>query len=843
MAPIALVRVRNLYVIPSNINARRQQKGNVASQLPDRAQVVIIGGGVVGASIAYHLAELGWTDVVVLERHTLTSGTTWHAAGLVGCLRATHNMTRLAAYSADLYDRLEREMGHPTGFKKVGSVSVAGSAERLEELVRGAGMARCFDVDVEVIDTDELVDRWPLLNPEGVHGGVWLPGDGQTSPIDTTMAMAAVAREKGARIIEGVSVDRIRTLNGRAVGVDTDRGPVDAEHVVVAAGMWSHKLGRDIGVNIPLAACEHFYLVTDGIPDLPSDLPVLRDTDNCTYVKEEAGRLLVGFFEPVAKPFGTDGIPIDRPNMQFPFDWDHIAPVYERICERIPLLAEVPLRLEFNGPESFTPDDRYLLGETPEVRNLFVATGFNSIGLQSAGGVGKVLAEWIVGGRPPMDLWDVDIRRMQGFQTNRRYLRDRSVEGLGLLYAMHWPFRQVETARGVRRSAVHDRLAGLGACHGENGGWERPNWFAPEGVEPVYEYTYGRQNWFGHSAAEHRACREGAALFDQSSLVKLLVQGPDAAEVLNRISSADVDAEPGTSVYTTWLNERGGIEADLTVNRLDEERFLVVTAYTTQVKDADWIARHTPDGARITVTDVTSGWATLGVFGPLAREIVAPLTDADLGNEAFPFGTLQEIDLAYARAIAVRRTYMGELGWELYVPTEFAVGVFDALWASGAPDGLTLAGYHAMNSLRMEKAYRHWGDDIADEDTPLEAGLSWGVSWDKPGGFIGREALVAQREAGLTRRLVQFRLDDPVPLLYHDEPVFRDGGLVGRITSGMYGHTVGGALGMAYLGSEPDTPRPQVIEGTFEIEVNGERIPATASYRPFYDPDSERVRL
>jgi len=432
---------------------------------------------------------------------------------------------------------------------------------------------------------------------------------------------------------------------------------------------------------------------------------------------------------------------------------------------------------------------------------------------------------------------------MQPFQTNRRYLHDRSVEALGLLYAMHWPFRQVETARGVRRSPVHDRLVGLGACHGEGGGWERPNWYAPEGVEPVYEYTYGRQNWFEHSAAEHRACREGAAYFDQTSLAKLLVQGPDACGVLNRISSADVDVEPGTSVYTTWLNDRGGIEADLTVNRLDEERFLVVTAFSTQVKDANWIARHTPDGARMTVTDVTSGYAVLGVFGPKARDIVAPLTDADLSNEAFPFGTLQEVDLAYARAIAIRRTYMGELGWELYVPTEFALGAFDALWESGAPAGLTPAGYHAMNSLRMEKAYRHWGDDIADEDTPLEAGLSWGVAFDKPGGFIGHDALVAQREAGVVRRLVQFRLDDPEPLLYHDEPVFRDGTLVGRITSGMYGHTVGGALGMAYVGCEPDTPRAQVLEGSFDVDVNGVRIPATASYRPFYDPDSLQLRL
>jgi 4-methylaminobutanoate oxidase (formaldehyde-forming) len=815
----------------------------MAKQIPESAQVVIIGGGIVGASIAYHLTELGWTDVVLLERNTLTSGTTWHAAGLVGCLRATQNMTRLAAYSAELYESLERDMGHATGFQKVGSLSVAANPERMEELVRGAGMASAFDVEVDIISAEDLVSRWPLLNPEGIVGGAWIPGDGQASPVDTTMALAAVARERGARIFEGVSVERIRTEGGRAIGVETDQGPMDAEHVVTAAGMWSHKLGRDVGVNIPLHACEHFYLVTEPIEGLPASLPVLRDQDRCIYVKTEAGRLLVGAFEPVAKPYGMGGLPTDQPFLQLDEDWEHLAPVYEAACERIPILADVGIRLFFNGPESFTPDDRYLLGETPELRNHWVATGFNSIGMQSAGGAGKVLAEWIVNGRPPMDLWDVDVRRMQSFQTNSRYLHDRSIEALGLLYAMHWPFRQVETARGVRRSPVHDRLVALGACLGEGGGWERPNWYAPEGVEPVYEYSYGRQNWFEHSAAEHRACREGAAYFDQTSLAKLLVQGPDACAVLNRISSADVDVEPGTSVYTTWLNDRGGIEADLTVNRLDEERFLVVTAFSTQVKDADWIARHTPDGARMTVTDVTSGYAVLGVFGPRARDIVAPLTDADLSNEAFPFGTLQEIDLAYARAIAVRRTYMGELGWELYVPTEFALGAFDALWESGAPNGLVAAGYHAMNSLRMEKAYRHWGDDIGDEDTPLEAGLSWGVAFDKPGGFIGHDALVAQRDTGVTRRLVQFRLDDPGPLLYHDEPVLRDGQLVGRITSGMYGHTVGAALGMSYVDCEPGTPRAQVLEGTFEVDVNGVLVPATASYRPFYDPDSLRIRL
>ncbi len=810
--------------------------------IPSRAQVVVIGGGIVGTSVAYHLTELGWTDVLLLERHTLTSGTTWHAAGLVGRLRATHNMTRLAAYTADLYDRLENEMGHPTGFRPVGSVSLADNPGRMEELVRGAGMAKSFGVDVEVMDVDQLVKRWPLMNPAGVLGGVWIPGDAQASPVDTTMALATVAKERGAKVIEGVSVEAIRKHHGKVIGVDTDQGSVDAEYVVTCAGMWSHELGRQAGVNIPLHACEHFYLVTEPVPDLPSDLPTLRDTDNCIYVKEDAGRLLVGAFEPIAKPFGAGGPPTDRPFMQLDEDWDHLAPVYERACQRVPVLGEIGIRLFFNGPEAFTPDDRYLLGETPELSNHFVAAGFNSIGIQSAGGAGKVLADWIVNGHPPMDLWDVDIRRMQHFQTNRRYLHDRSVESLGLLYAMHWPFRQVETARGVRRSAFHDRLTGLGACHGEAGGWERPNWFAPHGVEPVYEYSYGRQNWFEYSAAEHLACRERVAMFDQSSLAKLLVQGPDAASVLNRISSADIDVEPGTSVYTTWLNERGGIEADLTVNRLDDERFLVVTAFSTQVRDANWISQNTPDGARLNIADMTSGYSVLGIFGPNTRDVLSPLTDTDLSNDSFPFGTLQEIDLVYARVIAVRRTYMGELGWELYIPTEFSPGVFDQVWATGQPVGLVPAGMHAMNSLRMEKAYRHWGDDITDEDTPLEAGLSWGVDWDKEGGFIGREALLAKKEMGPTRRLVQFRLDDPEPLLYHDEPILCDGVLVGQITSGMYGHTVGAALGMGYVAHDQGATRDEVIAGCFEIDVNGTTVPATPSYRPFYDPSSARVR-
>lgn len=815
--------------------------------VPERAQVVVVGGGIVGCSIAYHLTLRGVTDVVLLERHELTAGTTWHAAGLVAQLRATHNMTRLAAYSGELYEQLERD-GFPTGFKRTGSIAVAADPERLEELVRGADMATCFGVEVNPISVDELAAHWPLMNVDDLVGGVHVPADGQTSPVDTTTALASAAKANGATIVQGIDVVDIATDDGRAVGVDwhptespDDVRRLEAEYVVTAAGLWSRHLAARAGVSLPLHGCEHFYIVTEHIDGLARDLPTLRDPGGNVYVKEEAGRLLVGFFEPVAKPIDAPELP-DRPFVQLDDDWDHLAPVIESAIHRMPVIGETGIRLFFNGPESFTPDDAYLLGETPELRNHYCAAGFNSVGIQSAGGAGRALADWIVDGHPPFDLSDVDVRRFHPFQGTRRYVRDRAVETLGLLYEMHWPFRQKDSARGARRSPLHDRLVARGACMGEASGWERPNWYAASPADATYEYTYGRPNWFERSAHEHRATREAVALFDQTSFSKFLVQGPDAASVLNRICANDIDVEPGRAVYGAWLNERGGIEADLTVNRLAEDRFLVVTAVATQVRDLDWLRRNTPPDARVTFTDVTSGLAVLGVMGPNARAMLQPLTDADLSNESFPFGSSREIDLGYARVTALRITYVGELGWELYVPTEFAAHVHDLIIDAGEAHGLVHAGYHAMNSLRLEKAFRHWGHDITDEDTPLEAGLSFAVAWDKPGGFIGRDALLAQREAGFGKRLVQFRLDDPEPLLYHDEPIFRDGELVGHTTSGMYGHTVGAAIGMGYVSTPVDMPRSEVLDASFELRVNGERVPATASYRPFYDPASERPK-
>jgi glycine cleavage system aminomethyltransferase T/glycine/D-amino acid oxidase-like deaminating enzyme len=812
--------------------------------LPNQASVVIVGGGIIGCSLAYHLTLRGCRDVVLLERKQLTCGTTWHAAGLVGQLRATYNLTRLAQYTTNLYASLEQETGQATGFRQTGSIAIATNLARLEELKRGASMAKCFGLEVQTLTPSEIASLWPGVTVSDVVGGVYLPKDGRTNPIDTTQALAKGAKSRGARIFENCAAQEIVVENGKAVGVRTEFGTIRADMVVNCAGMWAHELGAKAGTTVPLHAAEHFYIVTEPMEGLHSNLPVLRDPDGCAYFKEDAGKLLVGWFEPVAKPWGMKGIPETFSFESLPDDLEHIEPLLAAAMHRTPALEKTGINLFFNGPESFTPDDRYLLGETPEVRNLFVAAGFNSIGIQSAGGAGKVLADWMLDGHPPMDLWDVDIRRVMPFQRNRSYLRDRTVESLGLLYAMHWPFRQPETARGVRRSILHDRLAAHGACFGETAGWERPNWYAPAGVKAEYEYSYGRQNWFDYSAAEHQAVRNAVGIFDQSSFAKFVVQGPDAEAVLNRISANNMSVPVGKVVYTQWLNERGGIEADLTVTREALDRYLVVTAAATQTRDFSWLQRNIPADARAMAIDVSSSMAVLGVMGPRSRELLSQLTDADMSPGAFPFGTSQIIDLGYARVRASRITYVGELGWELYIPTECAPGVFDALMQAAPSVGGRLAGYHALNSLRMEKGYRHWGHDISDEDTPLQSGLGFAVAMKKPGGFIGLEALQAQKEAGLTRRLVMFALDDATPLLYHNEPICRDGAIVGRISSGMFGHHLGKSLGMGYVECQTQGEAPEaILQGKYEIEVAGVRFSAQPSLAPLYDPSSARIKV
>ncbi len=794
-----------------------------------------MGGGVIGCSVAYHLAKLNWTDVVLLERKQLTSGTTWHAAGLVGQLRTSINMTRLARYTSELYRQLEAETGQATGYRQCGSISLATNTGRFEELKRSASMAKVFGLKVDVLTTGEISDRVPLANTDDVLGGIHIPSDGYANAVDITQALAKGARNAGAKIYQDTLVTAIRHDHGRITGVSTEHDDIDAEYVVICGGMWTRDLAATVGVNVPLHACEHYYALFESVAGLDADFPVLRDYDACTYYKYDAGKLLVGAFERTSRPWGMDGIAEDFCFDEIAGDFEHFEPILQDAMLRIPALEDAGIQKFFCGPESFTADVRYHLGQAPELQNCYIAAGLNSIGLQSAGGIGKVMSTWIRDGRPPLDLWEVDVRRNMRFQGNRKYLRERVTESLGLLYATHWPYRQYDSARGVRRSPLYDRLVSAGACHGEAFGWERPNWYATDGVKPEYQYSYGRQNWFELSAQEHRAVRENVGLFDLSSFAKFRLEGPDAAMVLNRVSANDIEVLPGRIVYTQWLNEKGGIEADLTVTRLTDNVFLVVTAAETEVRDFHWLKSHIPDDARCVLTNVTSAMGVISIMGPRSRDMLQSMTPTDLSNELFPFGTSQEIELGNALVQASRITFVGELGWELYIPTEFVLGIYEELLAAGASFELRLAGYHALNSLRIEKAYRHWGHDVTDEDTPLEAGLAFAVKFDKAGGFIGRDALLEQKEKGPTRRLVQFRLDDPQPLLYHNEPIWRKDTIVGHITSGAYGHTLGSCIGLGYVAG--------AIGGEkFEVEVAGRKYLAEASLKPLYDADNARIR-
>ncbi len=814
--------------------------------LPKSARVVIIGGGISGCSVAYHLAELGWTDIVLLERKQLTCGTTWHAAGLIGQLRASQNMTRLAKYSADLYLRLEAETGLSTGFSQRGSMTVALTQARREELLRQASMARAFGVEVNVLAPSDIKGMYPHLECADVVAGVHLPGDGQADPANIALALAKGARMRGARIVEGVTVSRVTSDRGRVTGVDWqadgESGHIAAAMVVNCGGMWGRDLARQNGVTLPLHACEHFYIVTEAIPGL-TQLPVLRVPDECAYYKEDAGKILLGAFEPVAKPWGMNGIREDFCFDQLPEDFDHFEPILEKAVARMPMLAETGIHTFFNGPESFTPDDRYYLGEAPELAGYWVAAGYNSIGIVSSGGAGMALARWMDKGEPPFDLWEVDIRRAQPFQRNRRYLRERVTETLGLLYADHFPYRQMATARGLRRSPLHEHLKSQGAVFGEVAGWERANWFAAPGQAREYAYSWGRQNWFENSANEHRALREGVGILDMSSFGKIRVEGRDALAFLQRLCSNDLDVAPGRIVYTQMLNDRGGIESDLTVTRLTETAFLLVVPGATLQRDLAWLRRHlggASDGGFVTITDMSAAEAVIPLMGPLSRELLSRVSPDDVSNGAHPFGMAREIEIGLGLARAHRISYVGELGWELYVSADQAAHVFETLIEAGADLGLRLCGLHAMDSCRIEKAYRHFGHDITDEDHVLGAGLGFAVKPAK-GDFIGREAVLRKREAGLSRRLLQFRLTDPEPLLFHNEPILRDGRIVGQITSGAYGHSLGGAIGLGYVPCRPGESGDEMLASRYQIEVAGRLIDATASLKPLYDPASQRM--
>jgi heterotetrameric sarcosine oxidase gamma subunit len=810
--------------------------------LPERARVVIIGGGVTGCSIAYHLAKLGWSDVVLLERAQLTSGTTWHAAGLLTTLRDTETQTRLASYTQELYRRLEAETGQATGLIECGSIQLALTPAKAEEMRRGFRAAQSFGIECEEIGPADVQRLWPLAHVGDVEAAFHFPKDGRANPTDITRALARGARNGGVRIVENCPVTAIERAGGRVVAVETARGRIAADVVVNCAGMWAREVGLLAGVDVPLQAAEHYYLISEPVAGVHPQLPILRDPGRSAYIREEAGKIMVGIFEAVAKPWNVAGIPADFTFGEIPPDWDRMQPHLERAIERVPILANTGIKVLFCGPESFTADHNYLMGEAPNLKGFFVAAGFNSLGILSGGGVGLVMAHWIVHGHPPMDVWSVDIRRAHPWQNNPRYLADRVVESLGIGYQDHWPFRQWTTARGVKRGILHDRLAAAGACFGESAGWERPNWYARQGQAPAYEYRWGRQNWFANNAEEHRAVRERVGLFEQSSFTKLLVQGRDAEQALNRVATADCRVPVGKIVYTQFLNERGGIEADLSVTRLAEDRFLVVTAAFTATHVKAWLADHIAPALCCVVTDVSDGWCMLNVQGPLARELLSSVASGDWSNAAFPFGTAREVQIGYQGALALRLTYVGELGWELYVPVPFAVAVYDALVEAGRPLGLSHCGYHTLNSLRIEKAYRDWSHDVGPDDTPLDAGLAFTCAWDKPGGFIGREALLAARAAPRKRRLVQFLLEDPEPLLYHYEPILRGGERVGILTSAMYGHTLGAATGLGYVGDAHGVSDAFIASGTYEILIGNRRVPARASLRPLYDPTGARIR-
>lgn len=812
--------------------------------LPTSARVVIIGGGVIGCSVAYHLTKLGWTDVVLLERKQLTSGTTWHAAGLIAQLRATANMTKLAKYSQELYGALEAETGVATGFKRVGSITVALTAERHEELRRSAAMARAFGVEIGEIDEAEIAAKYPHLNTDGVVGGVYLPKDGQGDPANIALAMAKGARMRGAVVQERVKAIGVTAAKDRVTAVqwqaeDGTSGEIACEHVVNCAGMWGREVGRMLGTDVPLQACEHFYIVSEPIAGL-GPLPVLRVPDECAYYKEDAGKLMLGAFEPGAKPWALNGIPQDFEFDQLPEDFDHFEPILEKAVNRMPMLGSAGIHTFFNGPESFTPDNAYYMGLCPGRENVWVAAGFNSIGIQSAGGAGMALAQWMVDGAKPFDLGDVDIARAQGFQTNRSYLAARVSETLGLLYADHYPYRQKETARGVRRSPFHAQLEARGAVFGELSGWERANWYATESQDRAYRYSWGRQNWFDNQRAEHMAIREGVGLYDMSSFGKLRVEGREACAFLNHVCGAQVDVPVGRIVYTQFLNARGGIEADVTVTRLSETAYLVVTPAATRRADETWLKRHIGDRA-VVITDVTAGEGVLAVMGPRARAVLEACSDGDFSNNVNPFGTAQRIHIGMGEARVHRVSYVGELGWEVYVSSDMCGHVFETIMEAGAPLGLRLCGMHAMDSCRIEKGFRHFGHDITCEDHVLEAGLGFAVAKDKAA-FIGRDAVLRKREAGLERRLVQFLLSDPEPLLYHNEPILRDGVIVGQLTSGGYGHSLGGAVGLGYVPCTGEKAEA-VLASDYEIDVAGRRVAAKVSLKPMYDPTGGRVRL
>ena len=806
--------------------------------------MVIIGGGIIGTSIAYHLGHRGWSDVVLLERDRLTSGTTWHAAGLMTCFGSSSETSMsMRMYSRELYARLEEETGLATGFKRVGFIEAAADEGRLEEYRRVAAFNRHVGLDVIEITPDEIAERFPIARTDDLLAGFYVPQDGRVNPVDVTMSLAKGARMQGVTIVEGVAATGVLTHGDRVTGVATSEGDIECEYVVNCTGMWARELGQKSGVVIPLQAAEHYYLITEPINGIDPEWPVFEDPSRHGYYREEGSGLMIGLFEPVCAPWHVDGIPSDFSFGEISPDWDRLGPYLERAMSRVPITLEAGIRKFFCGPESFTPDLAPVVGEAPNLRNYFVTAGLNSVGIIHGGGLGRLMANWLVDGRPDMDITGLNIDRFQPYQLNPRYRAERTVETLGMVYQTHFPGRSMQTARGVKRSPIHDRLVHQGAFFRDVSGWEGADWFAGPGVEPrVGDLSWGRQSWFPQWASEHHAVREGVGLMDMSFMSKFLVQGRDAGRILDWVSANSVDGAPGVITYTQWLNEGGTIEADLTVTKLDENEFMVVASDNAQGHVHAWLHRHIGD-AHAFVTDVTSALAQINVQGPRSRELMQSVTTVDMSNQAFPFRAATYIDIGFARALCVRITYLGELGYELYIPTEQAMHVYEQLLSAGEAVDLRHTGLKALASLRMEKGYRDYGHDIDNTDSVLEAGLGFAVALDKAGGFVGRDAVLAKKAAGpLSRRLVQVRVLDPEPLMHHAEIVLRAGTEIGYVRAASYGHTLGGAVGLAMVECADGVSADFVGSGDWQVDIAGTRYPAVASLRPMYDPENARIR-
>jgi 4-methylaminobutanoate oxidase (formaldehyde-forming) len=814
------------------------------SRFPESARVVIVGGGIIGCSVAYHLADMGCNDVVLLEQSQLTAGTTWHAAGLMTTYGSTSETSiAMRKYSRELYAGLEAETGQATGFQAVGFIEVASNADRLEEQRRVSAFNRLHGIDVVEISPSEVRELFPLADTGDILAGFYTATDGRINPVDVTMALAKGARTRGVQIVQNTTVKGVLTRRGAVTGVRTDKGDIRSEIVINCAGMWARQFGELSGVHIPNQAAEHYYLITDDIDGIQRDLPILEDPSCHAYYREETGGLMIGLFEPDCAPWKVGSVPDDFSFGEIPPDWDRMAPFLERAMGRVPVSMETGIRKFFCGPESFTPDLGPIVGEAPELKNYWVAAGLNSVGIITGGGLGRVLAHWILNGTADVDITGMNIDRFQPYQCNPEYRKNRALESLGMVYRCHYPNRSPQTARDAKKSPFHDRLAARGAYFRDVSGWESPDWYAPEGHKPdVEKLSWGRENWFDWWQAEHKACREGVIAMDMSFMAKFLVQGRDAGALLNYLSANEVDAKPNMITYTQWLNHTGKLEADLTVIKFNDQKYMVVASDTAHRHAESWLRRHISNDQHVFVTDVTSAYGQLNIQGPRSRELLQSLTTADLSNEAMPFRAVKEVDIGLARVTCVRITYLGELGYELNIPSEQATHVYDLIVEKGKQFGLRHAGLKALASLRMEKAYRDYGHDIDNTDNPFEVGLGFAVNLNKDCDFIGKDECVKTKTAApYSRRLVQVLVKDPEPMMYHAEVVLRNGVPVGDIRAASYGHTLGGAVGLAMVEGDV-VDKAYLDEGDWEVEIAGKTYPASVSFRPMYDPGMEKVR-